>query len=540
MLFNSYEFIFAFLPVTLLGFYLLGERRRDWALLWLTVASLFFYAWWRPINVLLIAPSILINLGAARLLERYRLTQPAKARIVLVCGIIFNLCFLGYFKYTMFLRGAVNDMFGTDMVLNHIILPLGISFITFQKIAFLADVHAGRVTAFTLREYALFVLFFPQLIAGPIVHYREMMPQFRTITARFSPEDASVGLTLFFMGLGKKLLLADPLAPIVAPLYAQAVKGGGLGLVDGWIAALGFLLQVYFDFSGYSEMALGLARFFGIKLPVNFNSPLKASSIVDYWLRWHATLTRFLTAYIYNPLTLHFTRKWMAKGRPAPVGREMTVSAFAMLLMIPTLITMFISGVWHGAGYTFIVFGLMHGAYICVNHAWRQIKSRVWHTAKDHERAQKIVGWFITFFAVVFAIVMFRSPTVAGAVSVWRDMLGLHGATLPSGVLARLGPATGWLQSMGVRPDTSSGALLMEGTVRIVVLMAVVLCLPNTLEMLARFEPALGFKPAKQERWLVRHARWAASAPWAVGMAAVAAFGLLSLGQLSEFLYWQF
>src|SRR6266568_7198843 len=155
------------------------------------------------------------------------------------------------------------------------------------------------------------------------------------------------------MGLGKKLLLADPLAPIVAPLYARAAQGGGLGLIDGWVAALGFLLQVYFDFSGYSEMALGLARFFGIKLPVNFNSPLKATSIIDYWLRWHATLTRFLTAYIYNPLTLRSTRAWMASGRPAPRGRDMTVSAFVRLMMVPTMITMFISGVWHGAGYTF-------------------------------------------------------------------------------------------------------------------------------------------------------------------------------------------
>src|SRR5580658_10007595 len=235
MLFNSYEFIFAFMPVTLIGFYLLGARRRDWALLWLTAASLFFYAWWRPVNVLLIAPSIVINLGLARLLERYRLARPELARVVLICGIAFNLCFLGYFKYTMFLRGAVNDIFGTDLVLTHIILPLGISFITFQKIAFLADVHAGRVTAFTLREYALFVLFFPQLIAGPIVHYREMMPQFRAVSARFNAEDASVGVTLFFMGLAKKLLFADPLAPIVSPFYAQAASGGAVGLVDGWI-----------------------------------------------------------------------------------------------------------------------------------------------------------------------------------------------------------------------------------------------------------------------------------------------------------------
>jgi D-alanyl-lipoteichoic acid acyltransferase DltB (MBOAT superfamily) len=540
MLFNSYEFIFGFLPVVLIGFYLIGARRRDWALLWLTVASLLFYAWWRPINVLLIAPSILINLGLARLLERYRQERPTAARAVLITGILFNLCFLGYFKYTMFLRGAVNDMFGTDLVLTHIILPLGISFITFQKIAFLADVHAGRVSAFTLREYALFVLFFPQLIAGPIVHYREMMPQFRAITARFNAEDASLGLTLFFMGLGKKLVLADPLAPIVSPLYQAAIVGRPLGLVNGWIAAVGFLLQVYFDFAGYSEMALGLARFFGIKLPVNFNSPLKAASIIDYWLRWHATLTRFLTAYIYNPLTLRLTRAWMARGRPAPTGRGMTVHAFLTLITIPTIITMFVSGVWHGAGYTFLIFGLMHGTYITINHAWRQIRPRVWPGAKDHERALDVVGWFLTFTAVVFAIVMFRSPTVRGAVSVWGDMIGEHGVSLPAGVMARLGSIGGWLREAGVVPDASGGGAMLEGAIRIAILLAVALCSPNTLELLGGHEPALGFRAPRQESWIVRGLKWNGSAPWAVGMATIAAVGILSLGQLTEFLYWQF
>jgi D-alanyl-lipoteichoic acid acyltransferase DltB (MBOAT superfamily) len=490
--------------------------------------------------VLLIAPSILINLGLARLLQQYRLSRPEVARAVLICGIVFNLCFLGYFKYTMFLRGAVNDAFGTDLVLTHIILPLGISFITFQKIAFLADVHAGRVSAFTLREYALFVLFFPQLIAGPIVHYREMMPQFRAIPARFNGEDVSVGVTLFFMGLAKKLLLADPLASIVSPFYVQAAHGVGLGLINGWIAALGFLLQVYFDFSGYTDMALGLARFFGIKLPVNFNSPLKATSIIDYWQRWHVTLTRFLTAYLYNPLTLKLTRAWMASGRTAVGGRDMTVLAFVRLLMVPTMITMFVSGVWHGAGYPFIIWGLMHGAYITINHAWRQIRPRIWPGARNHETMLVLPEWALTFLAVTFAIVMFRSPTVQGAILIWRDMLGFHGVSLPEGVLARLGSIGSSLRAAGVQSDAGSGVLLIDATLRVTALMAGVLCLPNTLELLARYEPALGFKPAKQENWLLRHLRWTESGPWAVGVATIAAAGILSLGQLSEFLYWQF
>ena len=378
MLFNSYEFIFGFLPVVLIGFYVLGAQRREWALLWLTLASLFFYAWWRPINVLLIAPSILINLGLARLMERYREATPALARVVLICGIVFNLCFLGYFKYTMFLKGAINDAFGTNLILTHIILPLGISFITFQKIAFLADVYAGRVTSFTFRDYALFVLFFPQLIAGPIVHYREMMPQFRAIPARFNAEDVSVGVTLFSMGLAKKLILADPMALVVSPLYARAAHGEVLGFADGWIAALGFTLQIYFDISGYTDMALGLARFFGIKLPVNFNSPLKSASIIEFWQRWHVSLTRFLTAYIYNPMSLALARRRMASGKPGFGGRDTTIASFVTLLMMPTMITMFVSGVWHGAGYTYIVWGLMHGAMITVNHGWRLMRSRIW------------------------------------------------------------------------------------------------------------------------------------------------------------------
>jgi alginate O-acetyltransferase complex protein AlgI len=541
MLFNSFQFIFGFLPVALVGFYVLGARRRDWALLWLTVASLFFYAWWRPVNVLLIAPSIFINLCLALLLQRYRVPKPALARLLLIAGITFNVCFLGYFKYTMFLKGAANDIVGTDFVLTHIILPLGISFITFQKIAFLADVHAGRVGSFTIREYVLFVLFFPQLISGPIVHYREMMPQFRAITARFNGEDAAVGLTLFFMGLAKKLLLADPIAPLVSPLYLQAAQGGSLGLIDGWIAAVGFLLQIYFDFSGYSDMAIGLARLFGIKLPFNFNSPLKAASIIDFWLRWHATLTRFLTAYIFNPLTLSATRAWMATGRqPAVGGRNLTAAAFVRLLMVPTMITMLICGIWHGAGYTFIIFGLMHGSYVTINHAWRQMQPRVWPGAKNHDRVLSLAGWAVTFLAVVFAQVMFRAPTVHGAFAVWGDMVGAHGASLPQGVLARMGAVGNWLRAMGVQSDASSGAVLIEGSLRVAVLLAIALSLPNTLELLAPHEPALGFRPAKRENWLLRHVRWTESTPWAIGIATVAAAGILSLGQLSEFLYWQF
>ena len=364
MLFNSQEFLFVFLPVTLLGFYLLGRVSRQGATLWLILTSLIFYGWWRPLNILIIGPSIIINYLLASYL--LRLSQqgdrPGLSRAVLLAGILFNVAFLGFFKYADFVYGAINDAFGANFILLHIILPLGISFITFQKIAFLIDVQAGRVKAFTFREYCTFVLFFPQLIAGPIVHYREMMPQFATASFRFDKENFAVGLTLLFFGLFKKGVLADNIAPLVTPIYEHSAAAGHTPLLLAWMAAVGFTLQVYFDFSGYTDMALGLGRFFGIKLPPNFTSPLKTSSIIDFWLNWHTTLTRFLTAYIYNPMVLSLTRRRIAKGRPGFASRNPPIGAFVSLLMVPLITTMFIAGLWHGAGYGFIIFGIMHGA----------------------------------------------------------------------------------------------------------------------------------------------------------------------------------
>src|SRR6185369_16722015 len=239
----------------------------------------FFYAWWRPINVLIIAPSIAINYALARALQR--LVAPGDARLgtaraVLALGIVFNVCFLGYFKYINFLETIAHDLTGADFVLNEVVLPLGISFITLQKIAFLIDVYGRRVQSFTLGNYALFVLFFPQLIAGPIVHYREMMPQFERASCRFDAESFAAGITLFVFGLFKKTVLADGIAVYVTPLFDAAAGGSQLSLLGAWIAALGFTLQIYFDFSGYSDMALGLARLVGVRLPPNFDSPLKS------------------------------------------------------------------------------------------------------------------------------------------------------------------------------------------------------------------------------------------------------------------------
>ncbi len=543
MLFNSYEFIFAFLPMALAGFYALGMVSRTWALRWLIAASFSFYAWWRPLNVLIIAPAILINFVLARVMERLSENERRRraSTAVLVLGITFNVAFLGYFKYIDFVRDTVNDVFGSHLMLTHIILPLGISFITFQKIAFLIDVHATRVKSFTLAEYLLFVLFFPQLIAGPIVHYREVMPQFRDAPCRWDKGDFAVGLTLFFFGLFKKVVLADKIGPLVTPIYEEAAAGGRISLLPAWMAAIGFTLQIYFDFSGYSDMALGLSRFFGIRLPPNFDSPLRASSIIDFWQRWHMTLTRFLMGYIYSPLALALTRRRMRRGRRGAGGRTMTVGAFAHLVMFPMLVTMFVSGLWHGAGYVFIVWGLLHGLYLTINHGWRLVGPKLWPDRASYTRVMTPAGLGLTFVSVTVAMVFFRSSTIRSAIDLVKGMVGLNGVALPSGVFERLGPLGGWLHSMGVVAELGSGRNFAMMAILIPALMFIVLACPNTLELLARYEPALGVKPRPTAGGADgRVVEWHASLPWAIGVAVIGAIGILFLGGQSEFLYWQF
>jgi D-alanyl-lipoteichoic acid acyltransferase DltB (MBOAT superfamily) len=544
MLFNSYEFICAFLPLTLLGFFVLGSKSRYWALSWLIVASFFFYAWWRPLNVLIIAPSIIVNYVLGRWLLRLG-NDKGRASVshaVLFLGIVFNIAFLGYFKYINFLTTVVNDLAGTSWFLSQVILPLGISFITFQKIAFLIDVHGKRIESFSLHDYCLFVLFFPPLIAGPIVHFREIMPQFRAISCRFSAENLSVGLTLFFCGLFKKVVLADGIAAYVTPIYELSAAGGAVSLFPAWAAAVGFTLQIYFDFSGYSDMALGLSRCFGVRLPPNFDSPLKAASIIDFWLRWHMTLTRFLTAYLYNPLVLWLTRRRLAKGLGVLGGRDASLGTFLHLLAGPLVLTMFVSGLWHGAGYPFILWGLLHGFYLAVNHAWRLYSPGLWSNRESYARYMGPIGSVLTFCAVVVSMVLFRSPTVEAASELLMGMAGLHGVSLPEHILARFGPFAESLQHVVSVSSAGTGAELVTPAARwIIALLGIALLLPNSLQLLARYEPALGVKQRSTERnRLAQVFAWRPTLPWSVAVSLVAGIAILRLGGRSEFLYWQF
>ncbi len=544
MLFNSAGFLFGFLPAALLGFYLLGTFSRASAIRWLIVVSLAFYGWWRPLNVLIIGPSIIVNFALASVLLRLNQNERSRraSKAVLLLGILFNVAFLGVFKYTDFIAGTINDVFSANLILRHIILPLGISFITFQKIAFLIDVQAGRVKSFTFQDYCTFVLFFPQLIAGPIVHYPEMMPQFHAAPCRFNLENIAVGLTLLLFGLFKKVVLADKIAPLITPLYERAAAGSEISFVMAWMAAIGFTLQIYFDFSGYTDMALGSARFFGVKLPPNFNSPLRASSIIDFWLRWHMTLTRFLTAYIYNPSVLWLTRRRLAKGRPGFSGRNATAGAFVSLLMVPTILTMCVSGLWHGAGYGFIVWGLLHGFYISINHGWRLTVARLWPDRRSYDRFIKPTGGLITFFTVSATMVFFRAPTMRSAVDLVRGIFGLNGVGLPQDLLAKLGPLSGVLHRLGVNGEAWSSPDFIRAGEWICLLLFIALALPNTLQILGRFEPALGVRPASTRLAIARIKilEWGPSLPWAITMAAIGAIAVISIGGPSEFLYWQF
>lgn len=548
MLFNSYQFVFIFFPLTLAGFALLGRIYGPRAsLTWLIVASIAFYAWWKPINILIITPSVLVNYFLARVILKMGDDRPRIALAALLLGIAGNLAFLSYFKYFNFLLEIANDASGTNFVLDQIFLPLGISFITFQKIAFLVDIYTGRVNSFTFRSYSLFVFFFPQLIAGPIVHYREMMPQFEKATGRFVAEDLAVGAGLFFFGLLKKVILADGIASYVTPVYAAAANGEPVTLIYAWVATVGFTLQVYFDFSGYSEMALGAARCFGIRLPMNFNSPLRATSIIDFWTRWHITLVRFLTAYVFNPMAFALTRRRLDSGLTTISGARTSWSAFASVLVLPTMLTMFLSGLWHGAGYGFVVWGLLHGCYLVINHAWRLYRARFWPHNRSHDRVMAPVGFILTFGAVVLAMAFFRANSIGAGMNIMSGMFGMNGISLPHAIGARLGD----LLPAGVVLVWTSGKSFMLSLIWIACLLMVAWMMPNTLEIFRKYQPALDFKPSATQTagrggsrmtgLLANRIRpWRLSTAWAIGTALVATVGILALGQPTEFLYWQF
>lgn len=356
MLFNSYIFLLGFFPVTLCGFYLLqASSERRYEIIWLVLASFVFFGWWNPELTFLLAFSVVFNFVISDVMTR---RNSGGVRVWLIIGVAGNLALLGYFKYANFFVTIVNDVSGSNWHLAAIILPIGLSFFTFQQIAYIVDVHKGHRRETGFFRYALFVTFFPQLIAGPIVHHTEMMPQFaRQPGARRLLINLAVGMSIFTLGLAKKVLIADSLAPFVTPVHAAGAEGVALSFFEAWVAVVVYPFQLYFDFSGYSDMAIGLGRMFGIVLPANFNSPYKATNIAEFWQRWHISLTRFLSDYVYEPVAAFFTAKTLARKRNS-------LLRFGLALALPTILTFFLSGLWHGAGWNFIIFGLLHGTYV--------------------------------------------------------------------------------------------------------------------------------------------------------------------------------
>lgn len=537
MLFNSAVFIAGFLPVVLLGFFLFaGTGRQRLAGLWLTLASLVFYGWWDPHYV----PLLLASMTANYCLGGYLLKHPSRA--VLVLGIAGNLLLLGYYKYTGFLLSSVDQAFGLEWTVPNIILPLAISFFTFQQIAYLSDAHDGAVVEHDFLNYCLFITFFPHLIAGPITHHREMLSQFSNPN-NFRPrfDNISVGATLFLLGLFKKVVFADPMGAEAAPVFAAAADGVQLGLLDSWGGALSYTLQIYFDFSGYTDMAIGLGLLFGISLPPNFDSPYKARNVIEYWSRWHMTLTRFLTAYVYNPIVMRITRARAAAGKPLPRRGKMTTGTFLALVAWPTVLTMFISGVWHGAGWQFVAFGLLHGFYLVVAHAWRAWKARTGRPLDSDSWAKNAVAILFTFLCINVAMVFFRAPHLTGALNLLAGMAGLNGVTLPPSIagLPVVGAVAGAL-GIGAEPGVFFRPML---GLHIALLLAIVWGLPNTQQFMRHYRTALNWRP--RMNWLqpvLPFATWRPTAAYGVviGLAGFYALARAFSAAPTEFLYFQF
>jgi len=407
MLFNSYSFIFLFLPLTLAGFFLVARFSHRTAALWLVLASIFFYGWWDPRYVPLLLTSIIFNYSIGYAINRARPDDKAtpRAKLLLYLGVSGNLLLLGYYKYTDFFVSTSNALAGTDLPLLHIVLPLGISFFSFTQIAFLVDVYRGLAREYNPIHYTLFVTYFPHLIAGPVLHHKQMMPQFhRPETYRINIANVNVGLTIFTIGLFKKVILADQFALYANPVFNAAAAGASITTVEAWLGALAYSLQLYFDFSAYSDMAIGLSKLFNIDLPVNFNSPYKSRNIIEFWRRWHMTLSAFLRDYLYFPL---------GGNRHGAARRYFNLTA-----------TMVLGGLWHGANWTFVLWGALHGFYLVMNHGWQALSARLpWPRIPGGA----LIAGAVTFVAVVIAWVLFRAADVDTAVRILRPMAGQGG-----------------------------------------------------------------------------------------------------------------
>ncbi|MFA9374254.1 MAG: MBOAT family protein [Poseidonibacter sp.] len=429
MLFNSYEFIFLFLPSTFfIYFYLNSKRLTEISKGFLVFSSLFFYSWWNIVYLPIILVSMLFNYVIGNTLSSRSLKKSFNKKVILTFGIVSNLALLVYFKYADFFIENLNSVVGTDVPLLHLALPLAISFFTFQQIAYLVDSYREETKEYDFLNYALFVTFFPQLIAGPIVHHKEMMPQFANVRNKIKIyKNIALGLFIFSLGLFKKVVIADSFAVWATKGFDSSTS---LNFFEAWITSLSYTFQLYFDFSGYTDMAIGIALLFNIKLPINFNSPYKALDIQDFWRRWHITLSRFLRDYIYIPLGGNKKGKFRTYNN--------------------LLATFILGGFWHGAGWTFIFWGFLHGMALIVHRLWNSIGFQL----------PRVIAWIITFNFVNIAWVFFRAKEWDDAIKVLSGMIGLNGIIFSDRLLYKVQS----LQSFVEANATFFGKLMFGST----------------------------------------------------------------------------
>jgi len=504
VLFNSYSYIAVFLPLTLTGFFLLARRGgQAAAILWLIVLSCIFYGWWKPAYVLLLAASILFNYGCGKILLAARGRGPALP--TLVFGVSTNLAVLGYFKYTGFFADIANMLLGTGFSVDAVALPLAISFFTFQQIAYLVDAYKQEVTDSGLLRYCLFISFFPQLIAGPIVHHKDFVPQFQQARVfQFVPFNLAMGSAVFIIGLFKKVVIADSLDAYVTPIFAMAASGQDPGFAQSWLGATAYSFQVYFDFSGYSDMAVGAALMIGIHLPVNFFSPYKATSITELWRRWHMTLTRLIREYIFMPISLRFARYSVKLSR----------SKWQLLLLanvVPLTVTFVLVGLWHGAGWTFVLFGLFHGILLSLHAVWQELQRS---TPLRKIQVPAALGVAFTLLAWVWSMILFRAENLGAAMLMYGSMFDV--SALAHGIGDHL-PMVGVFLALYI----------------------VVLCLPNTEQLFNTHRPRLPDKSLERLRTSPRLA-WRESPSWAIALAFMFFVSAMLMTREVKFIYFQF
>jgi D-alanyl-lipoteichoic acid acyltransferase DltB (MBOAT superfamily) len=490
MPFHSYGFILLFLPLALAGFHLLLRLRAPRAALgFVTLASLALYATWDVRYVALVVPLMVADLAVAHGMRASAARRPGIARGLLLAGLAINLGALAYCKYAGFFVENLERLTDFDVILRTVVLPIGISFLTFQKIAFLVDVYRGDVEDLDWLRYAGFVLFFPKLLSGPIAYHGELAPQLATL-AQPAARNVTAGITLFTFGLAKKVLVADWVAGYASPLFDAAAQGAPLDLAASWGAVLSYGAEIYFDFSGYTDMALGAALLFGIRLPVNFDAPYRASDIADFWRRWHMTLSRFLREYLFVPLS--FGTHWLG----------------AASIPFSLLVTMLICGLWHGPRWTFVIWGALHGAYLVVHYVWNRSRRGV---RREADVARSPFGPVLTFVAVTVAWAFFRAADVPTALAILKGMAGLNGA------------AGSLTQSDGAL-FAAFGALLLAW-------------FGPTTQRIVSYEGPEQSRPAAEARaWIA----WTPSPAWAISVGCLFAVCVMRLSRVTEFIYFRF